>query len=385
MNTKTKQFGYILGRDRALSIAEILAVYKRFSKDYKITLSTKDCLILEASWRPEIKQLGGTIKIFEVLGIVKKLDEIIQNTDWLKVDNTKNRINFGISGYDMNLRLIKELGFKIKGQFEDNDTKTRFVSSKFSDLSSVIVSENKLIERGFELIVIKNGAGYIIGKTLEVQNYKAYSKRDFGRPARDDKSGMLPPKLAQILINLGEKDFDATVYDPFCGSGTVLQEALMLGYKNVTGSDISEKAVADSIENIKWLKPDLSPNIFVSDITNPSQSVHADVVVGEGYLGEPQRRDKDTAIKDAGELSKFYEKAFSNIKAILNNNGRAVIAIPFFIVGREYIYLPILDKIENLGLKIIRPEIGVNLPGRGNLTYNRPDSFVGREIILLEK
>jgi tRNA G10 N-methylase Trm11 len=39
-----------------------------------------------------------------------------------------------------------------------------------------------------------------------------------------------------------------TVYDPFCGSGVVLQEALIEDYE-VWGSDISEKMVRASVEN----------------------------------------------------------------------------------------------------------------------------------------
>ncbi|HCB51975.1 TPA: hypothetical protein DEP21_05455 [Patescibacteria group bacterium] len=32
--------------------------------------------------------------------------------------------------------------------------------------------------------------------------------------------GMMPAKLAHILINLGLPTTNTTIYDPFCGSGT---------------------------------------------------------------------------------------------------------------------------------------------------------------------
>ena len=57
-----------------------------------------------------------------------------------------------------------------------------------------------------------------LGQTLVVQPFKVLSKRDFGRPARDDHSGMLPPKLAQIMINLARRNDDIstkTILDPF--------------------------------------------------------------------------------------------------------------------------------------------------------------------------
>ena len=88
-----------------------------------------------------------------------------------------------------------------------------------------------------------------------MQPFKDLSRLDFGRPARDDFSGMLPPKLAQIMINLAQvQNPEALIIDPFCGSGTILSEALLMGYKDLLGSDISPKAIADTYKNISWIK-----------------------------------------------------------------------------------------------------------------------------------
>lgn len=50
--------------------------------------------------------------------------------------------------------------------------------------------------------------------------------------------GKIEPRLARACINLavGHKDF-ATVVDPFCGSGTILLEANLMGF-NVVGGDL---------------------------------------------------------------------------------------------------------------------------------------------------
>ena len=43
--------------------------------------------------------------------------------------------------------------------------------------------------------------------------------------------GMMPPKIAQIMINLGTKGHkNVIIWDPFCGLGTTLIEALNAGY-----------------------------------------------------------------------------------------------------------------------------------------------------------
>jgi len=87
---------------------------------------------------------------------------------------------------------------------------------------------------------------------LAVQDVEGYSERDYNRPSRDAKVGMTPPKLAQIMINLaGLKDGD-TVYDPFCGVGTIMQEALLNDYR-VIGSDANSAQVENCRSNLSWI------------------------------------------------------------------------------------------------------------------------------------
>lgn len=409
MNTKYIQLGFVLGRDSALSVAEIFAVLARKDITARTLVYDREILILEIDAdinALSIGELGGTIKIFEILGEYKDLLDVKGKLTEITPLEPEKRINFGISGYGkLNKKVVLNLGYEIKEQIVENGHPARFVTGKSMDLSSVIVHENKLIERGFEAILIRTPATYILGRTLDVQNYKLYSKRDFGRPQRDDRNGMLPPKLAQIMINLAEAPAGATIYDPFCGSGTILQEALLLGYKDIYGSDLSERNVADTKANMEWLSTSsvLTSNparvlagkiaqddkfIFVSDVLAPTLRLEADAIVGEGYLGEPYRRTSDQAVSDTEDLTRFYLETLPNLAKQLRSGGRIVLAIPFFVLGTEYFYLPIIDKIAETGLAIVKPNIGeaeLKLYGRGNLTYSRPDQFVGREILILQK
>ncbi len=396
MKNNTHTLGFVLGRDTALSVAEIFAYLKR----QEITVYSENLignvLILElSSGKVSIGDLGGTIKIFEVIGTYETPAQIIE-TLITKVDfESEKRINFGVSGYgNVNKNLVLKVGYEIKSKLADSGYSARFVTGKTVDLSSVIVTENKLLERGFEANILRVSDGYLLGVTNQVQDYKAYSKRDFGRPVRDARNGMLPPKLAQIMINLAAKPTSATIYDPFCGSGTILQEALFLGYRDIYGSDIEKKNIEDSRENLDWLYKGFGmpkvpeDKLFVSDALQPCKVVTAAAIVAEGYLGEPVRRYKDIAVKDAQKLAQFYEVALKQLISQLSSGGTIVLAIPFFVVGKEYIYLPIMDSIEQLGLtheNYIPSSLGIRLFGRGNLTYSRPDQFVGREILILEK
>ena len=78
----------------------------------------------------------------------------------------------------------------------------RIVPNKALDLSSAQVLHNKLTHRGsWELLLVRGGDKTYLAQTLFVQNIEAYAARDQARPKRDARVGMLPPKLAQILIN----------------------------------------------------------------------------------------------------------------------------------------------------------------------------------------
>ncbi len=134
----------------------------------------------------------------------------------------------------------------------------RIIENKSEALESAQVLYNKLTgPLGWEILLIKDGEDFVVAQTTAVQNIDDYSKRDFDRPKRDAFVGMLPPKLAQIMINLAvgkmanvdEETKPTTILDPFCGTGVVLQEAMIMGY-SVIGSDLSEKMVDYTQENL---------------------------------------------------------------------------------------------------------------------------------------
>ena len=53
-------------------------------------------------------------------------------------------------------------------------------------------------------MIIPSKTGFLVAKTVWVQDIDAYSKRDINRE-RSMTVGMMPPKLAQIMINLSTK------------------------------------------------------------------------------------------------------------------------------------------------------------------------------------
>lgn len=392
------KYFFVLGTNTALSIAELAAVL-----DLKKTnLVASDFLIWETDTEinPEtlISRLGGIIKI----GIIKEeiadsdyeklLKAIYDIASIKKYQSREGKFNFGFSDYGKFQFNKKDFGLKLKKYFSTEKISSRFVISREKTLSSVVVAQNKLITRGIEFVLTKDENKILIGETLAVQPFKDLSRRDFGRPARDDLSGMLPPKLAQIMINLAQvRDMEALVIDPFCGSGTVLSEALLMGYKHLLGSDISVKAIDDTYKNISWIKElynikDVNVKVLVKSATDLSKFVKAEsveAVVCEPFLG-PQRGLIDFKIV-ISNLEELYSKAIREFKTVLKDGGRVVMIWPLF-YGQKPIS-PKYDgfKMINMIPENLRANQYVKKHNRDAIVYSRPGQKVYREIVVLEK
>ena len=201
---------------------------------------------LEASdFCTDIDRLGGTQKLAVKLE-VSPLDFLRQLPD--------GKITLGVSDYSekASKKSASLEALKLKKILVRHGRSVRVVENKDAVLSTATSLHNGLSgknERKIELIKSNDEWYRVIG----VQDIDAYAKRDQARPARDAKVGMLPPKLAQILINLcGPLPEGATILDPFCGTGVVLQEALLMGYR-AYGTDLSDRMVEYSEKNLKWL------------------------------------------------------------------------------------------------------------------------------------
>jgi len=421
---KNMQYFFILGNNPTLSLAEISAVFG-LDDNSKAEILSSEIFLLETenNFDPAelIKKLGGVIKIGAISNEFNfDNQKIIAEAEKLINTNHEGKIKFGISHYGNKQLNLKIIGMEIKKCLREKNVSVRWVTSKERILSSVVVEQNKLIAQGAEIILIQKDNHVLIGQTLAVQPFKELSFRDYGRPARDDYSGMLPPKLAQIMINLAlpvrTQNFvfpgkDTIILDPFCGSGTILTEAMLMGYKNLIGSDISPKAVEDTEKNITWIKSKFQITncelqtyrqnaAKLSQIIKP-QSI--DAIITEPYLG-PQRGKIDIK-KTARELEQLYAKSLSEFSKILKPNGRIVMVWPVFqgnslsLRGsesdRSNLTNSILKKTINpdiSGFKIINPipaglaqNKNLKLTPRKTIIYGRQGQKVWREIVILEK
>ena len=76
-------------------------------------------------------------------------------------------------------------------------------------------TDKEIKTKGKEIINLTNG---MFGIVDHYQDIPLYETIDFDKPARSMQMGMMPAKLAHILINLGILHYGDTpiIYDPFC-------------------------------------------------------------------------------------------------------------------------------------------------------------------------
>lgn len=417
---------FVLGRNSTLSIAEIISVLNLQNVNFSMELISSEIAVCKTNQDLKldelIKTLGGTVKLGKIL------DEISfgeQESQFYKIFSAENllekyflrkegKIHFGVSLYNAGVssqllagieKQHKEIYLTIKDNLKKEGIKSGFVQIKDRFLSSVSVAKNKLITEGAEIVLILTPEKILIGKTLAVQEFEEFSLRDYFRPAKDKRSGIMPPKLARMMINLAAKDRNFLLLDPFCGSGTIIQEAIFLGYKNICGSDISDRAISDTTKNIDWLyrnfpnldKTSINLKIFKTDVRQISTKLvpnTVETIVTEPYLGPPlyKKLELSAVVKILSELSRLYIDAFVQFAKILKSQGRVLIVFPVFEVAGKIFFVEILDKLKGLGFvqKEFFPQNISKYPTvfftpRKTILYYSREQFVKREILSFQK
>ena len=387
------QYLAVLGQNSRLSLAEILAVYP----DAKIIAHRDEAVIFDTKKSVELNQLGGSPKIAEVIGEfspdIKKISEAVASE--LFSFSKEQKVFFGLSFYgNANKNFYNSLGRMIKSRLTESGYRARWVVGRDIALSSVLIKTNKLLTRGADFCLVFFTGKIYLAKTAEVQDFSDYGFRDMRRPARDLVSGLTPPKLAKILINLGGKPACAgrqkEILDPFCGSGTFLGEAALLGFKKIYGSDVSAKAIADSKKNLEWLKEKYNfpadIGIKQCDIKNSRVcwSRQFDFIATEPYLGPPIRGTIgfEKAKHLQTELQKNYDEYLPALSGLLENGGTLVLIAPLII--SENGHLKISLKLKENGLEAVHP-LPANIHNQPTIIYSRQDQKIGREIYILKK
>ena len=382
-----REYIFILGRSFELCCAEIISYLKFIGVSYEVLSCDGRVFYIKSEVEIDLERLNsilaGVYKAGEVVGkfkngaeIEKKLFEILKKSE--------GRVEFGLSFYNIGGIDRKRLALNVKRELKEEGLSVRVVFGG-SEVSSVPFRSGVR-----DFIVYRDEDDLVLVEISCVQDFESWSSRDYDRPEARIKKGMLPPKVGRMMVNLGmfEKGEVELLCDPFCGVGTVLSEALMVGLR-VIGVDNDGDQVERAEKNLEWFceaeKKKMSFKVLRGDAVKLSGVLKekVDLIVTEPYLGPVELGERkvsyDKAAEIARELDDFFIDCLCDWREVLKKDGVVVIALPSYRYGgknrQEIVVKRVIDNREKLGYNLIGEKV----------SYSREQAVVVRNIYILKK
>lgn len=418
--SSTNLFAFSLGRESKLSLAELFALFGKASyENHSDEIALFALPYTDTDLSAIFRNIGGSVRVMRLIG---ETDEKRFPTDVIReIGKPEGKYVFALGVYGGEFRL-SDIGLRIKKTLKDAGVSVRLVNIENKNIVSAVYKKEHLAKSKSEYNLLHlEGVSYL-AVTLSCQDIDAYTKRDTGK-VRDMEVGMMPPKLAQMMINIANEWRKNGIYDPFCGLGTILIEAANMGMPKVAGSDMSAKMVSSSEKSLSefiaeekiwqerirlaWGTPskdftDFAGEIFQMDSSKinrsgiPSELIEAFQrsefhIVSEGYLGEIMQKDSitmDRVKQERSKLRNMYDGFFGWLCG-LDFGENIVMTFPFWDVhGTISYFTEIYDVIGRHGFEItpLLPEsMRTMMTPKGTLLYKRPGQNVGREVMKIRK
>jgi tRNA G10 N-methylase Trm11 len=361
---------FIPGKNWKLSLAELISFLEARKVKFEVYSFSKEFFtvrIREDRDFGAIADLGGFIKIGDVtatLSTESVKEAFLQKNKQAKAQISKDvvgsglisgmvaaasgKIIFGVSVYcaESSLRPVSRgiqrfVGSAVKRELAGCGRKSKFMGfakeRKHPQLSHVEVLKKNLVENKAEALVCLGKEQTFVATTIAVHNPFEFQKRDVGKPVQR-KIFAISPRLARIMTNLAACTEGKVFLDPFCGVGTILQEALLAKAK-VIGVDINGWCVEAAMRNMEWLKSEYSLEnteyrVLQGDVHKLSQKIgweQVDCVATEPDLGPALRQVPTTsyALRITEKLEPLYYSLIEEAYKVLKKKGRLVMVSPY--------------------------------------------------------
>jgi len=160
---------------------------------------------------------------------------------------------------------------------------------------------------------------FIFGLKIAEIKHGEFLKRGPRRKAFFHPSAM-PAKLARCMVNLAQPRMGDLVLDPFCGTGSFLVEASLIGC-NVLGLDVKRYMVRGSLRNLTLygIKPE---SIVVAD----ARFIPLDQASVDCVVTDPPYGTSATTLKVAPR--DLIESFLSTVGDVVKKRGRICLAAP---------------------------------------------------------
>lgn len=370
-----EDYFFFLGRNPNLSLQEIVSFLE--AHEIEGSFKQEEGIAMFSVEKPLdtkniIEKLGGTIKIGK--SVMKgSAESVLDRLKRLNVyEGAENKLKFTINVYPEDAEMFKSAREILEDYFKAERIRALFRQPSETPSGS--------IKFDLEFFIIKLGKDYHFGKIEAVYDSKNAEFRDMNKPFRRSEYA-ISPRLAKILINLSGVSEKEALLDPFCGVGTILQEALLNGI-NVIGLDIEPGVIENCKRNIVWLRKsyDISAGyqIFCSNAIDILTVVKEKV---DGIASEPfliplityTPKDKE-ARKMITKAKEIYIRTLFELKKALKKNGRIALSLPVMKARESKVFLNIEEICQSTGLKLVA----------GPFHEAREGQRVEREIVVLE-
>ena len=258
----------------------------------------------------------------------------------------------------------------------------------------------------------------LIAHTLEILNVDQFENQDKHRPHKRPLL-LLGLALARTMINLVSSDRNRhyrfedreqletkrPIYDPFCGMGSILHEALIDGHP-IWGSDIDNRCIPQTQENLNWLIQNDAKNfaslynpdqVFSLDLTNQNQIENNFVkmteftsdqahIVAEPDLLTPLKTYP--SVEEARHLLSDYmgnyREYLKNIKQILPADSQCVLIFPqLHLINNQREGLPLKQLLKDYDFEVSNIVFqNGNFPAI--FVHNWKDPIIERQIVVFK-
>jgi len=427
---------FIPGKNWKLSLAELVSFLEARQVKFEIVAFSREFFIVniyEGAEARDIADFGGIIKIGNVVKIfstgllteaflveskeskTRIKEEIATNSliDGM-LEKASGKYTFGVSVYNsvdalrpVSKNIQRFVGSAIKQELRSHGVKAGFMGfskdRQQPQLTHVEVLKKNMVENKAEALLCIGKQQTWLAVTTGVHNPFEFQKRDVGKP-RQRKIFAMPPRLARIMVNLSFCTPGNVLLDPFCGVGTILQEAL-LAKASVVGMDLNPWCVEAAKENLEWLTNEYGLKtaefrVLRGDALGMARKIgqKVDCVVTEPDLG-PALRDVPTtpyALKIVEKLKPLFLGFLTEAYRVLVSGGRLVIVTPYFKTrSGKPVRMPVEEKAGEIGFRRAYPfrkeffagddEAVQRLVGTRSLWDVAERHKVGREIHVFQK
>jgi len=312
-----KLFFLLSGEHKTLPKSELKAILKAENQKYKIIEELDQVIRLETNPKciKTIEKRAALTRTcnLELFTCKANINKIIEN---LRLTNIDETIKKGET-FAVRIKRVKKHSQKINRMLLERKLGEIILNKK-----EKIKVNLKKPEKTFTGILTQEK--FIFGLKIAEISTKQFTMR---RPRKKPffHPSAMQPKLARCMVNLTQPKPRELILDPFCGTGSILIEAALIGCK-IIGTDIKKQMAKGTIKNLKHFK--IKPEgIIIADAKN------IPITKTDHVVTDPPYGRSSTTLKRT--TKQIIEEALTAIQTPLKKGGKICIAAPKNVKIRE--------------------------------------------------